>query len=64
MASTQQQPAEPYGHLVDPDHYQRSGYPHESWRELRTERPIHFIEREQGDSYWAITKHADITAII
>ncbi|NQZ95274.1 MAG: cytochrome P450 [Myxococcales bacterium] len=63
MASTQQQPAEPYGHLVDPDYYQRSGYPHESWRELRTERPIHFIEREQGDSYWAITKHADITAI-
>jgi cytochrome P450 len=63
MASAPTNPAEPYAHLVDPDYYEAHGYPHDSWRELRAERPIHYVERELGDSFWAITKHADITAI-
>lgn len=63
MASAPSNPAEPYAHLVDPDFYEHNGYPHDSWRELRAERPIHFVEREQGDSFWAITKHADITTV-
>ena len=63
MASAPTNPAEPYAHLVDPDYYEAYGYPHDSWRELRAERPIHYVERELGDSFWAITKHADITAI-
>lgn len=53
----------PYAHLVDPDYYERNGYPHESWRALRSEKPIHYVERERGDSFWAVTKHADITTI-
>ena len=63
MVSAPQKPTEPYAELLDPDFYQRNGYPHETWRDLRAQRPIHFIERERGASYWAITKHADITAI-
>lgn len=53
----------PYAHLVDPDYYERNGYPHESWRVLRAQNPIHYVERERGDSFWAVTKHADITTI-
>ncbi len=63
MASAEPNPAEPYAHLVDPDYYEANGYPHETWRELRAERPIHYVERELGDSFWAITKLEDITAI-
>lgn len=63
MASTLAEPTEPYAHLVDPDHYEKHGYPHESWRELRRSDPIHFVERAEGDSFWAITKLADITSI-
>jgi len=53
----------PYAHLVDPDYYERNGYPHESWQALRSQNSIHYVERERGDSFWAVTKHADITTI-
>jgi cytochrome P450 len=62
-ASSEIDSASPYDHLVDPDYYERHGYPHDTWRELRTTRPIHFVERDRGDSFWAITRHADITTI-
>ena len=63
MASATPRRLEDTAHLLDADHYERVGYPHETWRELRARRPIHFVEREQGESFWAITKHADITQI-
>ena len=63
MASAAPNPEEPYAHLVDPDYYEANGYPHDCWRELRAERPIHFVERELGDSFWAITKYDDIVTI-
>ena len=49
--------------LVHPRTYVEHGYPHDEWTRLRRESPVHWIEREEGDSYWAITKHADITQI-
>jgi cholest-4-en-3-one 26-monooxygenase len=55
--------ASSYAHLVDPDYYERHGYPHESWRALRAEKSIPYVERDQGDSFWALAKHADITAV-
>ncbi len=63
MASAPSNPADSYEHLVDPDYYELHGYPHDSWRELRADQPIRWMEREQGDSYWALTKHEDITAV-
>ncbi|MCH2169925.1 cytochrome P450 [Myxococcota bacterium] len=48
--------------VITPDSFQSQGYPHEAWTRLRRESPIHHF----GDSevpFWAITKHADITAI-
>jgi len=49
--------------LIDPDYYVEQGYPHEAWTWLRENDPVRFIERDKGSSYWAITRHDDITAI-
>jgi cytochrome P450 len=48
--------------VITPDSFEANGYPHEAWARLRRESPIHYF----GDSavpFWAITRHADITAI-
>jgi cholest-4-en-3-one 26-monooxygenase len=63
MASAPSNPADPYEHLVDPDYYETHGYPHDTWRSLRADQPIRWMEREQGDSYWAITRLDDITTV-
>jgi len=49
--------------LVHPITYVEHGYPHDAWTALRRESPVHWFERPAGDSYWAVTKHADITHI-
>lgn len=63
MASTISDPVEPFAHLVDPDYFATHGYPHDGWRELRAERPVHYVERARGDSFWAVTRHEDITTV-
>ena len=63
MTTAQPKPSEPYAHLVDPSYYELHGPPHESFRELRARSPIHFVEREDGENFWAITRHADVTEI-
>lgn len=63
MATAEPNPAEPYAHLVDADYYEQVGYPHEDWRRLRAESPIHYVERELGDSFWALTKQRDISTV-
>ena len=48
--------------VITPDGFHANGYPHESWARLRRESPVHYF----GDAavpFWAVTKHADITAI-
>ena len=48
--------------IITPESFGRHGYPHDEWRRLRTESPVHF----HGDAevpFWAITKHEDVTAI-
>ena len=49
--------------LVHPAHYADRGYPHDIWTRLRRESPVHWWEQTEGPAFWAITKHADITAI-
>ncbi len=58
MSAPAAKPIEP--DLIHPETYVRHGYPHDVWTELRRRSPVHWIERDSGDSYWAITKHADI----
>src|SRR5579863_2188327 len=49
--------------VIDPDNYQKSGYPHAEWTYLRKYKPVCYIERPRVSPFWAITKAADITAI-
>jgi len=37
--------------------------PHEMFAVLRREDPVHWQEEHDGRGFWAITKHADITAV-
>lgn len=49
--------------LIAPDRYGRSGPPHSVWAALRERDPVHWCEPEGFESFWAITRHADITEI-
>lgn len=49
--------------LVDPVHYAKHGYPHDTWTKLRAEDPVHWWTETDGMPFWAITKHADVTEI-
>ncbi len=49
--------------LVDPGRFARNGYPHELWATLRAEAPVVFLEPDGYVSFWALTKHADITDV-
>ena len=49
--------------VISPEKYQREGYPHREWTWLRRHDPVHWIESEWCDPFWAITKHSDIVAI-
>jgi cytochrome P450 len=49
--------------LVGPDRYARNGAPHEAWKVLRREDPIHWCEPDGFESFWAITTHTDITTV-
>jgi len=49
--------------LLDPASYHSNGYPWESWARLRRDDPIHHVQRDDGDSYWAVTRYRDIVAI-
>src|SRR5687768_3923695 len=49
--------------LVSPKRYGQSGPPHDVWRTLRQHDPVHWCEPEGYESFWAITRHEDITEI-
>jgi cytochrome P450 len=49
--------------LVEPGRFAQRGYPHEVWATLRAQAPVVFLEPEGYVSFWAVTKHADITDI-
>jgi hypothetical protein len=49
--------------MLDPASLNRNGYPWPTWEKLRREDPVHYVEREDGDSYWAVTRYQDIVAI-
>lgn len=59
MAITRQEELD----LLDPAAYYQKGYPWQTWETLRREDPIHFVEREGRDSFWAVTRYEDIVAI-
>ena len=48
--------------LIASDHYGTKGIPHDTWAQLRKE-PLQLVEPEGYESFWPITRHADITEI-
>ena len=48
--------------LIDPARYARDGYPHETFKELRDESPVHWYG-DHAIPFWAVTRHADIVEI-
>ncbi len=49
--------------VIGPDTYAESGYPHEAWRRLRRESPIHWFDLPGGVGFWAVTRRADLVWI-
>ena len=49
--------------LVDPVRFARNGYPDAVWTQLRAEAPVAYFEPPGYQSFWAITKHADIVEV-
>lgn len=43
--------------------YGEQGYPHEAWRRLRREAPVHWHTPPGYRPFWAVTKHADIIEV-
>ncbi|MGH9884443.1 MAG: cytochrome P450, partial [bacterium] len=50
-------------HLIDPKCYAERGYPHAEWRELRERDALEFFEPPAWQSFWAVTRHADIVEV-
>ncbi|HEY1690659.1 MAG TPA: cytochrome P450 [Polyangiaceae bacterium] len=48
--------------LHDPDVFVR-GVPHEAFRLLRQEAPIHFHAEPNGPGFWAVTKYEDVVSV-
>lgn len=49
--------------LVDPERFGARGYPHELWARLRAEAPVTYLEPPGYQSFWAVTKHADVLEV-
>lgn len=49
--------------LIDNEYYGRNGPPHDLFKRLRAESPVHWCDVPEFEPFWAITRHADICAI-
>jgi len=49
--------------VIGPDRYAAKGYPHEAWRRLRRESPIHWFDLPGGVGFWAVTRRSDLVWI-
>ena len=49
--------------LISPHVYAEHGPPHELFRQLRAESPVHRCEPPGFEPFWAITRQEDIRAI-
>jgi cytochrome P450 len=49
--------------LVEPNRFAERGYPDALWTKLRLEAPVVYLEPPGYESFWAISKHADIVEI-
>ena len=48
--------------LSNPDNF-NDGVPHETFRRLRAEDPVHWQEESNGPGFWSITKYEDLRSL-
>ncbi|HTM23335.1 MAG TPA: cytochrome P450 [Kofleriaceae bacterium] len=48
--------------IYDPDIYVK-GVPHDAFRTLRAESPVHFHPEPGGKGFWAVTRYADVVTV-
>ena len=48
--------------LLDPETF-RDGPPHEAFRRLRTEAPVHWQKEREGPGFWLLSRHADVVLV-
>lgn len=53
---------DPNADITSHDTYLR-GFPHAAFARMRKEEPVAKVEEEDGSSFWAITKHADVVEV-
>ena len=53
----------PGAEILDPERFVRDGYPHAEWARLRGESPVHWCPRDEGEPFWAITRHEEIVNV-
>jgi cytochrome P450 len=49
--------------LLDLAHYATSGPPHDLFRRLRAEDPVHWHPEVGGPGFWAVTRHEDVVRV-
>lgn len=49
--------------LYDQDSYERQGPPHEAFRRLRAEDPVHWHDMPGDTGFWAITRYRDVFTV-
>ncbi|HEY7486075.1 MAG TPA: cytochrome P450 [Streptosporangiaceae bacterium] len=49
--------------LVEPARFGARGQPHETFRVLRRESPVHWCEPDRYPGFWAVTRHRDVKEI-
>jgi cytochrome P450 len=49
--------------LLDHEQYHRSGPPHELFRRLRREDPVHWHRERDGPCFWAVTRYDDVVRV-
>lgn len=47
----------------NPDYFARHGYPHAIWSDMRRGQPVAWVDDGVREPFWAVTRHADISAI-
>ncbi len=61
LSTLHQDPGEAHADLTSHDTFVRS-VPHATFARMRREEPVAWVEESDGEGFWALTKHADISA--
>jgi cytochrome P450 len=61
LSTLDQEPGEAHADITSHDTFVRS-VPHATFTRMRREEPVAWVEESDGEGFWALTKHADISA--